>query len=282
MEWMRDRKGFPVPDWAAFQEIVGQPDSRTLHDAVDIWLEALRDALGDAYEIVDSKRFVAISAGPPTDTDALLLLMERSFERLRDRLRDIASLTWRLKPLVLLFDGGRRFSDYVIAVDDGDLERLGPSAAYRPGGSYVDQFLFAPAPTENHELAILHALTHRMSDGHPYPYWVHEVVAAYSTEPPTRAVSGDWNEQTIQDFWSGQSFFDDDRGEASYALAAGLARKLSIDDDAFHRFVRTAHYRDLGDAAAREVFGMGVGNLAALVLGSGSWAPREQVLDESG
>ncbi len=279
MEWMRDRKGYPAPDWAAFHEIVGQPDPRTLQDAVDIWIEALRGALGDAYEIVDSKRFVAISAGPPADTDALLLLMEHSCERLRHRLRDIASLTWRLKPLVLLFDGGRRFSDYVMAVDDGDLERLGPVAAYLPGGPYVGQFLFAPVPAENHETAILHALTHRMAGGYPYPYWVYEMVAAYTTEPTARAVSGDCNEETIQDFWSGQSFFDDDRREAGYALAAGLAQKLSIDDDAFHRFVRTAHYRDLGDAAAREVFGMGVGDLVALVLGSGKWAPRERPLE---
>src|SRR5258708_138309 len=184
MEWMRDRKGYPAPDWAAFHEIVGQPDPRTLQDAVDIWIEALRGALGDAYEIVDSKRFVAISAGPPADTDALLLLMEHSCERLRHRLRDIASLTWRLKPLVLLFDGGRRFSDYVMAVDDGDLERLGPVAAYLPGGPYVGQFLFAPVPAENHETAILHALTHRMAGGYPYPNRAPEQDPATPPAPP--------------------------------------------------------------------------------------------------
>src|SRR5260221_5764893 len=121
MEWMRDRKGFPAPDRKAFHEIEPNPDPRTLHDAIEIWVEALRDALGDQYEIVDSDRFVAISGGAPADTDALLLLMERAQERLKGRLREMAH-TLGPKPLVLLFDSAHRFNDYVAAIDDENVE----------------------------------------------------------------------------------------------------------------------------------------------------------------
>ncbi len=275
MEWMRDRKGFPAPDRKAFHEIEPNPDPRTLHDAIEIWVEALRDALGDQYEIVDSDRFVAISGGAPADTDALLLLMERAQERLKGRLREMAH-TLGPKPLVLLFDSAHRFNDYVAAIDDENVEQFG-TAAYIPGWP-ATQFAFAPAPLESYGTAILHALTHSMT-GDTYPYWVREVVAAYATDPPLRDVSGDWTEETIRDFWNGQSFFDDDRREASYALAARLAEKLSVDDVAFRLFLRTAHWRDLGEAAARQAFGMGVGDCVALVIGHGNWAPLAQPLE---
>src|SRR3954447_14601943 len=148
MEWMRVVRGYPVIDPAAFQEVVGGPglaDRQTKRDAIDFWLEALREALGEAYEIVDSDHFVAIGAG---DTDALLVQLEATLQHLRERLRGIADERWDTSPLAILFESS--FEDYFTAVDGGDGERLGEHAAFLPSSPWLDQFLFAPAPPHIH------------------------------------------------------------------------------------------------------------------------------------
>src|SRR5258706_583209 len=165
MEWMRVVRGYPVIDSAAFQEIVGGPgpaDRQTKRDTVELWLEAL----GEAYEIVDSNHFTAIGVG---DTDALLVQLETSLQHLRERLRGIAHERWGESPLALLFE--RSFDHYFGAVDGGDGERLGEHVAFVPATPWLDQFLFAPAAVPTYVPAILHGLAHTMTAGLTCPYW---------------------------------------------------------------------------------------------------------------
>jgi hypothetical protein len=260
MEWMRVRGGYPVVDGNAFAQIAGpSPSEQTIHDAIDLWLEALRESLGETYEIVDGDRFVAISCAAAGDIDALLARMEALASRLKRRLHGIASVVWRRRPLVLLFDSGRRFNDYFTAVDEGDGERTGEHCAHLTQ-RWLDQLLFAPAPLDACEPAILHGLAHTMAE-HNHPYWVREMVAAYAAEEPLRDFDRDWREEQASAFRSGQSFFDDETRDASFARVARLAQKLSADHDAFVQFVRKADWNDEGEAAAREIFGMGVRDL---------------------
>jgi hypothetical protein len=260
MEWMRVRGGYPVVDGRAFAEIAGSPPSQqTLHDATAIWLEALCESLGETYEIVDSDRFVAVSGGLPDETDALLVRMEVLAERLKRRLRGIAGVAWGQRPLVLRLDSARRFNDYFAAVDEGDGERTGEHCAHLTT-RLLDQFLFAPAPLDACERAILHGLAHTMAN-HNHPYWVREMVAAYAAEEPLRDFERDWSDEQASAFRSGQSFFDDETREASFARVARLAQKLSADHDAFVQFVRKADWNDEGEAAAREIYGTSIKDL---------------------
>lgn len=259
MEWMRVRGGYPVVDGGAFAEAAGpSPSEQTIHDAIDLWLEALRECLGDTYEIVDSDRFVAIS-GAAGGIDALLVRMEVLAVRLESRLHGMTRVVRGRRPLVLLFDSAHRFQDYFTAVDEGDGERTGDHCAYLTM-RWLDQFLFAPAPLDACERPILHALAHTMADRN-YPYWVREMVAAYAAEEPLRDFERDWSEEQARAFRSGQSFFDDALREASFARVARLAQKLSADYDAFVQFVCKADWNDEGEAAAREVFGTSVASL---------------------
>src|SRR5436305_2986563 len=257
MEWMRVRGGYPVVDGGAFTEVAGpSPSEQTIHAAIELWLEALRESLGETYEIVDSDRFVAISGAAAGAADALLVRMEVLAVRLKSRLHGIASVVWRRRPLVLLFDSARRFKDYFTAVDEGDGERTGAHCAHLTQ-RWLDQFLFAPAPLDACEPAILHGLAHTMAE-HNHPYWVREMVAAYAADEPLRDFERDWSDEQAAAFRSGQSFFDDELRDASFARAARLARKLSADYDNFVQFVRKADWNDEGEAAAREVFGVSV------------------------
>jgi hypothetical protein len=260
MEWMRVRGGYPVVDGGAFTEVAGpSPSEQTVHDAIGIWLEALRESLGEMYEIVDSDRFVAISGASPDDTDALLVRMEVLAVRLKSRLHGIVSAGRRQRPLVLRFDSARRFNDYFTAVDEGDGERTGDHCAFLTQ-RWLDEFLFAPAPLDACEPAILHGLAHTMAE-HNHPYWVREMVAAYAADAPPRDFDRDWSDEQAGAFRSGQSFFDDETRGASFARVARLARKLSADHDAFVQFVCKADWNDEGEAAAREIFGVSVRDL---------------------
>lgn len=256
---MRVVRGYPVIDSAAFQELVGGPglaDRKTKHDAVELWIETLREALGESYEIVDSDHFTAIGVG---DTDALLVQLETSLQHLRERLRGIADERWGENPLALLFD--RPFDDYFSAIDGGDGERFWEHAAFIPATPWLDQFLFAPAPPDTYLPAIRHGLAHSMTISLTCPHWMSEVVAAYAADEPVRDFERSWTDDEARAFRSGQSFFDGEAREASRARAARLAHKLSSDYDAFTLFVRKAHWRDHGEAAAREVYGVGLRTL---------------------
>lgn len=258
---MRVRGGYPVVDGGAFAEITGPSRSeQTIQDAIGIWLEALREALGETYEIVDSDQFVAISGAAPDDTDALLVRMETLAVRVRNRLRGIArDPRGRRRPLVLLFDSARRFDDYFTAVDEGDGERTGDHCAHFTG-PWLDQFLFAPAPLDASEPAMIHGLAHTLAE-RDYPYWVREMVAAYAADEPLGDFDRDWSDAQSRAFRNGQSFFDDETRDASLARVARLARKLSADYDAFVQFVCKAEWNDEGEAAAREVFGISLRDL---------------------
>jgi hypothetical protein len=86
-----------------------------------------------------------------------------------------------------------------------------------------------------------------------------------------------WNAATIQEFWTGKSFIRPDDGQAlSYELARLLVQLLGKDYDALTRLCETATFQDGGEAAAKMVLGMGLDDLAAVVLGPGEWTPSPE------
>ena len=83
-----------------------------------------------------------------------------------------------------------------------------------------------------------------------------------------------WNEDTIQEFWSGKSWRRPDEGNSlSYDLAVHLVAIGSRDFARFRDFVNAADHADSGNAAAQAHLGYPVADLAAAVLGEGPWTP---------
>ncbi|NML48713.1 hypothetical protein HHL11_33570 [Ramlibacter sp. G-1-2-2] len=84
-----------------------------------------------------------------------------------------------------------------------------------------------------------------------------------------------WTEATIQEFWAGKSFLRPDDGQPlSYELARLLVSLLDKDYEMLAGFCRLAQREDGGEQAARAVLGAGLQELAAVVLGAGTWAPQ--------
>jgi hypothetical protein len=84
-----------------------------------------------------------------------------------------------------------------------------------------------------------------------------------------------WTPQTIESFWTGESFLDQD-GEVvhlSYSLAEILVDILVQDfpRPRFIEFVAQAHGSDSGQAAANQGLGITLGELVSTFLGPGEW-----------
>lgn len=88
-----------------------------------------------------------------------------------------------------------------------------------------------------------------------------------------------WTSQTILDFWTGESFLDQD-GEIvhlSYSLAEILVDILVQDFPRTHfiAFITQADKTDSGQTAARQCLGITLGELVSNFLGPGGWEAND-------
>lgn len=268
---MRERNGFPVPDWT-----VGGAN-------VDDWLDTLRPALGRHYEIIESDHFVAVSGVDARAGDLLVATMERSYERLCKQLPNIVR-PQREKYVALLFDSQKRYFQYATVCDSDEGEEARSVGMYVPGD--VPQFLVAPASLDEQELTVLHELAHAFVAHLPLPHWLNEGFAenAEGLSPLHRGLylSTDlaekhrdhWDERSIQHFWDGQSFRATGTQGISYSLAGMLVDHLARKPRHFDRFMNAATFEDAGESAARATYDRSLGDFVELVLGEGEWAPR--------
>ncbi len=86
-----------------------------------------------------------------------------------------------------------------------------------------------------------------------------------------------WNAETMQEFWSGQSFFRTDDGNLlSYELARIMVGHLAGDWNSFARFLAKANWEDAGVKAAQEELDVCLASMACAFLelpASGEWVP---------
>jgi hypothetical protein len=276
MEWMRERGGYPDPDWKTLRDEVGfRPgQSSALRDAIGIWLRELCDALGEGYRLVESSRFIVISAWPASEEERLTHLLEQAVGFLQ---KSVPGMAWlqETKPVVILFESAGRCDEYFTLFDGGDGERIRAGALLH---EFVPQLLLAPSAIEEQEPAVLHALAHLMSSGMA-PYWVDEGIAVNAeclsrhgrlpaiTPELAETVREQWDSATVQAFWSGSSFFEAETQAISRAMAARLVELMAQDPEPFERFVGKAENWDGGEAAALEVFGRSLGDFLRSLVG---------------
>lgn len=123
----------------------------------------------------------------------------------------------------------------------------------------------------------------------PLPLWLNEGLAVTLEEmvvtghPPHPAPDSlkehlkFWDEERIQEFWSGESFTRSDEGHGlSYALGQLLTSNFGHDYHRFRQFALAANWNDAGEAAAQQVLGISLGDVLASFLGNGNWAPQPE------
>lgn len=278
LPWLQGA-ALPIPDWARAEE---RGDAATA-----AWLDALAGTLPHASERTESPHFMLLSPLQPRAARVLLDYLERSRKRVLATLPGIAQgLDTDAKTVVLVFGDQASYYRYVSHYGGNSGAAEGLSS-----GMFIDaglgHFVFVGGPFEHMEPVVVHELTHCLVRHLPIPAWLNEGLAVNTEHRFTPArpryrpnelqylFGRFWTAETIQEFWTGKSFLRPDDGQPlSYELARLLVSLLDKDYEMLAGFCRLAQREDGGEQAAREVLGAGLQELAAVVLGEGTWAPQ--------
>lgn len=290
MRWL-PATTLPIPDWNALDWPMGLTDE-AMHALCNgyaaAWLDRLAAALPPAHRRLESDHFLLLASLADGPARVLLDYLERSRKRVLAVLPGIASDQGHGKTPVLVFADEEHYYRYVAHYGNPH----GGTEAFS-GGMFIDagygHFVFAAAGFEQMEPVVVHELTHRLVSHLPIPAWLNEGLAVnterrfapaaprYRPDELAHLFGTFWNADTIQEFWSGKSFLRPDDGQPlSYELAKLLVQLLDKDYAGLAAYCNAAQGADAGEAAARELFGSGVGHLAGIVLGEGDWSPRPQ------
>jgi len=289
-----------APDWeAAWNEAA-------LH-----WVAKLRDDIGGNYAVHQSRQTILLCEQPAETARWLLDYAGRAATTIRDQLGRTAWQGAVGKDVALVFSDQDDYYQYVAChMAEGENPRSGGMCI---GGGYThialpwtDQFDVANA--------IIHELAHDCVAHLTLPLWLNEGVAvtlerAIGAPPRPLGQSNQdalygasigwrppimwdelterhftfWNEENIQTFWAGTSFYlPGDSNELSYSLAEVFVKLLTErgKGEAFRSFLEASRPDDAGQSAVIDVLGADLGEIAGTFLGEGDWRPQRKAIKE--
>jgi len=281
-------EGFPRPQWPAIGALIDSLPGEHAHEhwclAARAWLSATARHLGDPYIVRETRNFLVFSPLIPRETEVVERFVERAWKQIVTELEGLVDDDGHGKGVVMLFATQDEYYAY--------------SAFFYPDGEHplsAGVFLnaeYGHVAIPFHDIAeteatIAHELTHCYVRTLPIPLWLNEGLAVtfeneICANRPLRMDSDRlaehrafWNEETIQELWSGRSFGRTDEGNGlSYELARYCVRALAHDREPFLEFVKNASFEDGGESAAVAVYGGSLGGLIEQFFGAGDWSPR--------
>ncbi|QDU42431.1 hypothetical protein Mal52_08920 [Symmachiella dynata] len=294
---LETRTGLPRPNWPAIYDWV---DANVTRDAdVDEiwtqlardWIDALIESLPTGYARSESREFMVLSSGDSPTAEHLLECCESSRRIILDSLGSVAREEGYGKYVLFAFAKADTYYDYIADYypDEGE---FGLS-----GGMFLDDgygHIAIPAVyAGGYERTLAHEMTHALLRHLPLPAWLNEGVTQviediamggsyFMVDRETVRKHRDyWNVDTIDAFWSGESFYASDEGqELSYHLAQILYRNLVSDyPKQIARFLNSANYSDAGEAALVDVCGVSLCDRVTQFLGQGAWSPRSDYFE---
>ncbi len=280
--------GFPRPDWAGIYNVIHSENESSWSDEwqswVKTWLAETLAALPDSYRIEESDNFLILSSEEDRYVDLLSRFLERALKTITADLENIASDDGYGKHVVLIFNEQQPYYDYISHFYPDEGEFILSSGVFLNSG--YGHFAFPFLEMDEAEATSAHELAHACLRHLPIPLWLNEGFAVTmedeicGSQPLTmdrdRMLEHQrfWNEETIQEFWSGESFNRTDEGSIlSYELARYCLRALSHDHADIAAFANAATYEDAGEQAAIDVYGGSLGGLIHQFFGDGDWSP---------
>lgn len=283
-----DPSRFPHPDWDAVHASVRPDQSDESLNAFwteqgGEWVHLIKRSLGEGYQGYESANFWLVSREPTDTCRRLISWAEITARKVTDMLKlDHSGKLFGKTPIVVVHDVDTYYEYYASYLPDGDYAGS--------GGVYINRgyghFVFCYLDMRNAERVMAHELTHAYVTHLPIPAWLNEGIAQLCEINITRqdttryeeirdSIEDQWNQETIQEFWSGASFSKNDITQMhSYHLAKVLTARLARDTSRFHDFLHEAHYKDAGEAALLKQWGITLADLVADYLGEGDWASR--------
>ncbi len=285
--------GFALLDWtAAARWLATLPSDEAragarldLHRA---WLAHLRASLHDGFWLHEGDDALILSSLEVKVAAAMGRYVTTTRARVAQTLGALASFPHGTKSVVLVMDDEEAYYAYVSIYGSADGEQA------FSGGCFIDagcpHFVVRRDALSHVEPVIVHELTHSALSHLRLPLWVDEGLAVNTQHRFTGARRGPdtpqemharhvafWNDETIQQFWTGASFRRADEGNAlSYDLARIIVAQLGRAWPAFERFAQAARRSDAGAASARQHLGIDLGAYVSLLCErepSPAWQP---------
>lgn len=283
----------PTPDWskvASWVETI--PESAAQADAWAkaelAWLAHLQVSLGEHYHLAKNEAAILLSPLEPRVATATVQFMTRTLSRIAKVLDGVAKAPEWGRDILLVFEDGDTYYRYVSRYypDDGNF-------AFS-GGMHINfgcsHFATSQAELRTIEPVIAHEMTHGCLGHLSIPVWLNEGLAVNTEQRLCPPVSQQftpqqlhwmhqkfWNEETIQEFWSGRSFLRPDEGNLlSYDLARILVEQFSRNWQVFRAFANQAQLDDSGNQAAATLLGVDLGGTVAALFdlqATSSWSP---------
>jgi len=293
-EHLHVKQGFCHPDWRAISDCIerGLPEKEwnSAWQAVSrAWVDRIRDTLAGAYQVYETANFLILSGAPKRVIRDACSSYEDALKRILRNLEGAASHEGFGKHVVLMFADLDDYYGYIsYFYSDGEHPMTGGVCL---GGEGYMHFAFPTTDYSTYRTVLVHELTHGCLTHLPIPAWLNEALAmrmeqlicgsdTFALDQETYDKhSAHWNAETIQQFWSGESWeIPGDSFELSYNLAQVLWRKIEVDlaapRDAILQFICGAVAADAGDAACQTVFDISLGDLVMNFLGDGPWPPE--------
>lgn len=299
MQWVPELD-WPIPDWEAMSH--GEQSHWEDRERGDYWteiahqwLERMSGQWETPLDVDESENFLLLCGAPKRERQVTLRFCESARARILKLLPGIASRQGDGKHVLITFSDQDDYYDYV-------------SNYYPPGEFALSSGMFIQAGY-GHFVAweglyhgdmqpvIAHELTHCLVRHLPLPAWLNEGIAVnterhlfpaladpraqqYFPHEMVAKHAAFWNEDSIQEFWSGKAFLRTDDGcMLSYDLAAKITMLAARDFNVFRRFVLRADGADAG-LDAQDELGFPLQNLIEAVLGEGSWTPDPRTWNE--
>ena len=285
------RIGMPRVDWHVVWAWIEEhlPEARQLpawEDCNKAWLELLRDALGGNYVVEESEHFMLLGDGAAPTNELVLSWCEHYRRRILQILADVETNDPSARRPFLLFHDRTSYLDYVMDLYPVEGEFADSGGMFIGHGlPHVALWGFDGATLER---TIAHELTHAAMADLPLPLWLNEgvtrVVEDVLLDQSHFVMNGEivrehrayWTTETIQAFWSGESFHaPGDVQRLSYSLAEVLVRNLAGDHPGkLPALLNAAEASDAGEQGLREICKTTLAARVSQFLGPGEWGMR--------
>jgi hypothetical protein len=294
--------GFHRVDWEIIRRWIDanvSPENleQAWNETAICWVNRLRDDLGGDYFVLESRQTILLSDQPKKIAQWLLDYSGRAAITIKEQLGDAAWRAAYSKDVVLIFSDDDDYYQYLAFHTPEGEQAASGGVCIHSGYTHIaipwrDEFDAANA--------IIHELSHDCVAHLSLPMWLNEGLAM-RLQKAIAPDTGDWrppvmwdelaerhfafwNENNIQEFWAGTSFFKPgDSNELSYSLAEVLLELIAerATPAAFRDFLQAAQQPDAGQTAAIDILGTQLGDIAGTFLGAGDWQPKIKKIVEA-
>lgn len=278
-------EGFPFLRWAevyAWVDALPEAQRPQAWSAVEaVWNEHLARGLGPGYRLERGEGVIVVSSLEPREARATVEFMQKTLRRILGTLEGLAKPAPYGSEVLVLLDDEDAYYRYVSRFypEEGEFAFSGGMKVNDDGAIY---YIGVRGHVGDIEPLVAHEMTHGCLSHLALPRWLDEGIAVNSEfslvrTPPPRYPPEEmrrkhlrfWTAQTIQEFWSGHSYYRTDDGNMlSYDLGRILVEQLAADWPRFAAFANASDWGDAGAAAAREHLGVSLGVLAAAFIES--------------